>query len=116
MKPLQRIALVVLLFLAPTSALAGQDTSGRSKAAEESREALSAYRKALERELQDLESRAAENPPGGTKLRDERAIAKKQLEELSREAGHMWESLRSRMDSVVDNVKRQHGDGQARPK
>ena len=109
MKTLQLIALTLIL-VTPAAATADDTQAARAKAGEETREALSAYRKALEKELRELEAWvSAQAPPGGERLRDERALAKKKLEEIAEEAKRTWESARERMDGVIDDLKRRHG-------
>jgi hypothetical protein len=111
---LATVFFLAIAFSIMPAATADDRPGSRAKAAQETREALKAYRDALQDELRQLESWAKTVPPaGGEKLREEREIAKKKLEALADEAKHTWESIRARMDSVVEDMKRQEGQARA---
>jgi hypothetical protein len=108
MKPLQPVVLAALLLTSVASHAADSKTA-RTNAQEETRRALDAYREGLEQELRQLDNWAKSvPPPGGDKLREERAVAEQTLRRLGDEAKRVWNDLRSRMDAVVDDVKRGH--------
>jgi hypothetical protein len=107
MKTLQIMAVAPVLVM-PATSIADDAQAARRKAREESLEALDTYKKVLKNELRELDSRVETlEPPGGKSLRNERAIAKEKLEDIAEEAKHAWESNRARMDSVIDDLKRQ---------
>lgn len=116
MKHLRNIAIVMVLLM-PAAASADDTRASRSRAAEETREALKAYGESLEKELQQLEDWVeTATPPGGEQLRDERALAKQKLEQLTDEAQRTWSSIRTRMEDVVDDLKRKHGEARTNAK
>lgn len=114
------VAASVVLAGLPGMASAESDaTSSRRRAAEETREALSAYQRALEDELAQAErwlegtKEKAEKewaPEAREKLREQRDRARRDLERLTEEAQRAWESIRARMDRLVDDVKREHSE------
>ena len=113
MQLLPCFALAALLF-APGIATAADTDTARAHAKEKTQEALRAYGQALEEELRQLDGWAKTlGPPGGDKLRDERAVAEEKIRQLTEEADRMWESLRTRMDAVVDDLKRRHQEARA---
>ncbi len=107
MKILHAVVLTLVFLLAPSASMAGETADPRKKAAEETREALEAYRDALESELRRLETWLKESGVR-ERLRDERAMASKKLEQLTEEAQRMWDSVRARMDAVVEDLKRRY--------
>jgi len=100
---------VAVLGVAAATAPA-QDADPRSRAARETREALEAYRQVLEDELRRLKEwfDRATDPETRDRLRRAREEAERQLDRLTDEAAKAWESIRSRMDVVVDDVRREH--------
>jgi hypothetical protein len=40
-------------------------------------------------------------------------VAEEKIRQLTDEADRMWESLRTRMDAVVDDLKRRHQEARA---
>lgn len=115
--------LLVSMVVAFDAAADAPKGASRSDAAEETREALGAYREALEDELRTLEqgiekledkAKAAvadarpETKERLRKLREEHAAAQKKLDELGEEANRVWEGIKARMDRIVDDLKRDH--------
>ena len=102
----------MILVLSAGTAHADGSGDGRAKAAEETREALRAYRQALESEVRQLEGWCETANEG---LRDEREAARRKLDQLADEATHLWDRARDRMDSVVDDLKRKYGEARSKP-
>lgn len=94
----------------------------RAEAARETREALEAYRRVLQEELDRLGERLAaleeqvrKSIRGATpeirrrleQLREQHAAAQRRLHELGDEGAQLWEDLRARMNRVVDELRRE---------
>jgi hypothetical protein len=97
-------AFVAVVVLTSAAAVADGTPATRERAAQETREALQAYRRALEAEVRELESWVRRNA-GDDGFRDEGEAATKRLRELADEAGRAWDSVRARMDAVVDDLR-----------
>lgn len=104
--------LALVLVSIPLSA-AAQGGDQRDKAAEETREALDAYRDVLADEIRRLrewlDDAVARATDSETKQRLEaaREAAEKRLDRLADEARKTWEDVRARMDAVVDDLERE---------
>ena len=123
------VALAVLVVGMPKLLDAGEPRN-RADAAEETREALQAYRASLQDELDRLGERLAELEDKARagladarpetkerleKLRQEHTAARRALDDLSAEAERAWDGIRSRMDRVIDDLQRKHDGASASP-